>query len=210
MTIEDLTDSMVSHENKAKADGYQLIIGIDEAGRGPLAGPVVAAAVYVSNFDFSCRIDDSKTLTAVQREKAFDEIIANCDFGIGLMNEAVIDEHNILQATLMAMRAAVVDLATQMPLVEPNVCLLVDGNQFVCDLPYAYRTIVGGDRQSFSIACASILAKVTRDRLLTAYDKVFPEYGFARHKGYPTKAHKQAIATHGLSPIHRRTFRYVA
>lgn len=210
MNIEGLKNSMLFHEQKAKTDGYSLIIGIDEAGRGPLAGPVVAAAVYVSDFSFSCRIDDSKTLTAAQREKAFDEIVSKCDFGIGLMTEVAIDEHNILQATFMAMKAAVVDLSAQISLADHKVCLLVDGNQFASDLPYACRTIVGGDSQSFSIACASILAKVTRDRLLVEYDKVFPQYGFARHKGYPTKAHKQAIAEHGLSPIHRRTFRHVA
>ncbi len=199
---------MLAHEQKAQADGFELVIGIDEAGRGPLAGPVVAAAVHIHTPHFTYRIDDSKKLTAQQREDCINEIMMNCDFGVGLMNEEMIDKHNILQATFMAMNAAVLDLSQQLPLDSEKVCLLVDGNQFKTDLPYAVRTIVGGDALSLSIACASIIAKVTRDRLLVAYDKVFPQYGFAQHKGYPTKDHKMAIATHGLSPIHRRTFRY--
>ncbi len=199
---------MLAHEQKAKADGFDLVVGIDEAGRGPLAGPVVAAAVCVSDYKFSSRIDDSKKLTEKQRQDAFDEIVANCDFGVGLISEEQIDKHNILQATFMAMKAAILDLAMQVQLRADKVCLLIDGNQFSSDLPYAHRTIVGGDAQSLSIACASIVAKVTRDRLLMSYDKIFPEYGFAKHKGYPTKEHKKAIALHGLSPIHRRTFRH--
>ncbi len=199
---------MLVHEHKAKADGFDFVVGIDEAGRGPLAGPVVAAAVCINEHDFSCRIDDSKKLNEKQRHDAFDEILANCDFGVGLISEEQIDKYNILQATFMAMKAAVLDLAMQVQLKPDKVCLLIDGNQFSCDLPYAHRTIVGGDSQSLSIACASIIAKVTRDRLLVAYDKIFPEYGFAQHKGYPTKEHKKAIALHGLSPIHRRTFRH--
>ncbi|MCC6758880.1 MAG: ribonuclease HII [Candidatus Omnitrophica bacterium] len=201
---------MLAHEDQAKADGFDLVIGIDEAGRGPLAGPVVAAAVHINDLNFSCKIDDSKKLTHQQREDALNEIMMKCDFGVGIMTEAVIDEHNILQSTFMAMKAAVLDLADNMELPVHRVCLLVDGNRCKSDLPYAVRTIIGGDAQSFSIACASIIAKVTRDRLLNEYDKVFPQYGFAKHKGYPTKEHKDAIREHGLSPIHRRTFRHVA
>lgn len=199
---------MLAHETQARAEGFDLIIGIDEAGRGPLAGPVVAAAVHINDINFSTRIDDSKILSHKQREQAFDEIMGKCDFGVGLMSEAIIDEHNILQATFMAMNAAVLDLISHLPLGERKTCLLIDGNRFVSDLPYAKRTIIGGDAQSLSIACASIIAKVTRDRLLLAYDEVFPQYGFAKHKGYPTLDHKRAIAQYGLSPIHRRTFRY--
>ena len=199
---------MLAHEQQAQKDGFDLVIGIDEAGRAPLAGPVVAAAVCVRDHHFSRRIDDSKKLTAKQRQDAFDEIVEHCDFGVGLISEQQIDTHNILQATFMAMNAAVLDLAMSLKLDPSKVCLLVDGNRFTTHLPYAYRTIIGGDAQSLSIACASILAKVTRDRLLVAYDKIFPQYGFAKHKGYPTKDHKKAIALHGLSPIHRRTFRH--
>lgn len=200
---------MLAHEHKAKKDGFEIIVGIDEAGRGPLAGPVVAAAVCISDHHFFSRIDDSKILTEKQREAAFDEIVTKCDFGVGLMDEAAIDQHNILKATFKAMREAVMDLSRQIRLPKEKVCLLVDGPVFESDLPYEVRTITGGDGVSLSIACASIVAKVTRDRLLLAYDKFFPEYGFARHKGYPTKEHKQAIAKHGLCPIHRRTFNYV-
>jgi ribonuclease HII len=205
-----INSKMLAHEDQAKTDGFDLIIGIDEAGRGPLAGPVIAAAVHINDFNFSCRIDDSKKLTHLQRQEALAEILMKCDFGVGIMTETVIDEHNILQATFMAMRAAVLDLAENMVLEPHRVCLLVDGNRFKSDLPYTVRTIIGGDAQSCSIACASIIAKVTRDRLLDEYDKVFPQYGFAKHKGYPTKEHKEAIREHGLSPIHRRTFRHVA
>jgi ribonuclease HII len=200
---------MLVHEQKAREEGFDLLVGIDEAGRGPLAGPVVAAAVCINEHHFSCRIDDSKKLTEKNRQDAFDEIVANCDFGVGIISEEQIDKHNILQATFMAMKAAILDLAMQVQLKPDKVCLLIDGNQFTSDLPYAHRTIVGGDAQSLSIACASIIAKVTRDRLLVEYDKIFPQYGFAKHKGYPTKEHKKAIALHGLSPIHRRSFRHV-
>ncbi len=199
---------MLIHEQKAKDDGFDLVVGVDEAGRGPLAGPVVAAAVCINDYKFSCRVDDSKKLTEKKRQDAFDEIVANCDFGVGLISEDQIDKHNILQATFMAMKAAVLDLAMQVQLKPDKVCLLIDGNQFTSDLPYSHRTIVGGDAQSLSIACASIVAKVTRDRLLLSYDKIFPQYGFAKHKGYPTKDHKKAIELYGLSPIHRRTFRH--
>ena len=202
-----INTTMFAHENQAKAEGFDLIIGIDEAGRGPLAGPVVAAAVYINDSNFACRIDDSKKLTHEQREEALHEIIYKCDFGVGMMNENVIDEHNILQATFMAMKAAVLDLSANMPFEERTVCLLIDGNQFKCDLPYHSRTITRGDAKSLSIACASIIAKVTRDRLLVEFDKIFPQYGFAKHKGYCTREHQEAIIKHGLSPIHRRTFR---
>ncbi len=201
---------MLDHERKAQKDGFDFIIGIDEAGRGPLAGPVVAAAVHICDFNFQCRIDDSKKLSNRQREEAALEIMTNCDFGVGVIDETLIDRHNILQAAFMAMKAAVLDLTLPQSLHEHKVCLLVDGNRFKCDLPYAHRTIVKGDAQSLSIACASILAKVTRDRLLMAFDKIFPEYGFAKHKGYGTKIHKQAIRKYGLSPIHRKTFSYAS
>jgi len=207
---EGRNNKMLAHEDQAKADGFDLVVGIDEAGRGPLAGPVVAAAVYINDLIFSCKIDDSKKMSPHQREDAILEIMMKCDFGVGIMTEGIIDEHNILQATFMAMKAAVVDLSANMTLPPHRVCLLVDGNRFKCDLPYASRMIVGGDAQSLSIACASIIAKVTRDRLLVEYDKIFPEYGFAKHKGYGTKQHREAIGKHGLSPIHRRTFCHAA
>ncbi|MCA9408192.1 MAG: ribonuclease HII [Candidatus Omnitrophica bacterium] len=192
---------------------FKLLIGIDEAGRGPLAGPVVAAAVAVLDYSFKSKIADSKTITAKQREQAFLEIFEKGYVGLGIINEAVIDQVNILEATYVAMATAVRQLLTKIPgemLSEidapQKICMLVDGNRFKSDLPYVCKTIVGGDRKSFSIACASIIAKVTRDRILATYDKVFPQYGFKKHKGYPTAEHRKAIKTFGPSLIHRKSF----
>lgn len=180
-----------------------------------MAGPVVAAAVLLHNYQFKNRIADSKKLTPHQREKAFDEIMSKAYVGIGIMNEGCIDLHNILEASFLAMDNAVLDLVSHIPKnllngdIEKKACLLIDGNRFQSRLPYDFRTIIHGDDVSISIACASILAKVTRDRMLNAYDKIFPEYGFKQHKGYPTKKHKAAIKEHGLSVIHRRSFKHV-
>lgn len=191
------------------------MIGIDEAGRGPLAGPVVAAAVSLRTTHFSSKIGDSKSLTPAQRERACGEIWEKADVGIGVISETVIDRLNILQATFFAMANAVNQLTARLPedsrpiAGDPgNVLLLVDGNLFRSELPYAYQTIVKGDSLSMSIACASIVAKVYRDRVLQAYDRIFPQYGFALHKGYPTLKHRAAIKQHGLSLIHRRSFQF--
>lgn len=203
---------MLTLETDLKAKGYKLIIGIDEAGRGPLAGPVVAAAVVLQQQNFSTQINDSKKLTPKQRLNAFQEISDNNIFGIGIMAESIIDDVNILQATFLAMTRAVEQLIIRLPenmrvgLNPQDVCLLVDGPYFKSDLPYHVKTIVDGDANVLSIACASILAKVTRDRILEGYDQIFPQYGFKKHKGYPTAAHRLAIRTHGLCPIHRRSF----
>ncbi|OGX20119.1 MAG: ribonuclease HII, partial [Omnitrophica WOR_2 bacterium GWC2_45_7] len=192
-----------------------LIIGVDEAGRGPLAGPVVAAAVAVTDPYFVVEIRDSKKMTAQKREEAFHEIQRKAHVGVGIINEGVIDQINILQATFLAMNNAVRQLIYKLPTTENSpkdvfqkVCILVDGNRFQSDLPCRYKTIVGGDELIFSIACASIVAKVTRDRILGIYDQVFPHYGFKQHKGYPTPSHKQAINRFGLSTIHRKTFNF--
>ena len=206
---------MFRFENLARRKGFRLIIGIDEAGRGPLAGPVVASAVCLKKRNFRSKICDSKKINSRQREEAFEEILQNAYVGVGMMNESVIDTENILKATFLAMAQAVRQLIERFPASEieqgnfrNDVCLLVDGNSFKTDLPYAYQTIIGGDDLSASIACASIVAKVTRDRILNIYDRVFPQYGFKQHKGYPTQAHRAAIQTHGLSLIHRKTFRH--
>lgn len=206
---------MLQFERDAQERGFRLIVGIDEAGRGPLAGPVVASAVALKSFQFQNKIADSKELTHQQRESAFPEIMAKAYVGVGIVSETVIDTHNILKATFFAMTRAVADMISRLPGdvsgrddFEKDVLLLVDGNRFESPLPYLCRTIVAGDSLSLSIACASIVAKVTRDRILTEYDKVFPQYGFSRHKGYPTAEHRQAIKKHGLSPIHRKTFRH--
>jgi ribonuclease HII len=202
---------MTHFEDLAKKDGFGLVIGIDEAGRGPLAGPVVAAAVSLRTYQFSSKIDDSKKLSDLQREVAFIEIAEKADVGIGIINSRVIDEVNILQATFLAMNRAVEDLVERSKTSLPagKVKLFIDGNRFRTNLPYRYETVVKGDEKVMSIACASIIAKVTRDRILTIYDKVFPQYGFKQHKGYPTAVHRKAIEEHGPSEIHRRSFQLI-
>ncbi len=204
---------MLYHETQAQKQGLRFVLGIDEAGRGPLAGPVVAAAVCLKKSRFKNTINDSKQLTPEQREAAFHEIFDNAYVGIGIMNEVVIDAVNILNASHLAMDMAVNQLVRRMPrdiVAETNfdrqVMLLIDGNIFRTTLVYQYKTIIEGDCKSLSIACASIIAKVTRDRILRVYDKIFPQYGFAQHKGYPTEDHRMAIKKHGASIIHRRSF----
>ena len=204
---------MLTFENEVKATGFKWIIGIDEAGRGPLAGPVVASAVLLRSTSFENKINDSKKMTELQRERAFFEIFENAYVGIGMMSEAVIDSVNILQATFLAMTSAVRQLVVSLPKdvagvegFERQVMLLIDGPHFKSDLPYRFRPIIDGDAHSLSIACASIIAKVYRDRILKTYDSVYPQYGFKTHKGYPTASHRKAILENGLSPIHRRTF----
>ncbi|OGX33960.1 MAG: ribonuclease HII [Omnitrophica WOR_2 bacterium RIFCSPHIGHO2_02_FULL_52_10] len=203
------------YEDEIKAKGFNLIVGVDEAGRGPLAGPVVAAAVALKDHEqLQSKVDDSKALTPEQREKAFREIYDKAYVGVGIMSEAVIDRSNILEATFLAMANAVENLVIQFstkvnrdPAFFHDICLLIDGPLFKTQLPYKYQTIVQGDKHVLSIACASIVAKVTRDRILNVYDKVFPEYGFRQHKGYATLQHRRAIDEHGFSLIHRRTFK---
>ena len=202
---------MMEYETQALNQGLRFIFGVDEAGRGPLAGPVVAAAVCLKTFDFDNRIDDSKAVTPKGRLKAFDEIYQKSYVGIGIMSETVIDHVNILKATYLAMDAALRQVMLQIEgssLQDFNqqVLVLVDGNGFRSALPYKTRLIIGGDAQSISIAAASIIAKVYRDRVMEGYHQVFPQYGFNQHKGYPTAGHRQAILKHGPSLIHRRSF----
>ena len=204
---------MLTFENEARLAGFLWVIGIDEAGRGPLAGPVVASAVLLRNTSFENKINDSKKMTERQRERAFFEIFDNAYVGIGVMSEAVIDSKNILQATFLAMASAVRQLVVALPQdvagvqgFDRHVLLLIDGPHFKTDLSYAFRPIIDGDARSLSIACASIVAKVYRDRILRTYDSIYPQYGFKTHKGYPTASHRKAILENGLSPIHRRTF----
>jgi ribonuclease HII len=189
---------------------------LDEAGRGPLAGPVVAAAVALKTCRFKTEVRDSKQMSAAARERAFHEIFENAVVGIGSIGPGVIDEVNISRATFYAMHNAVLQLLSRLPRagaspahLRKKVFLLIDGNRFQTDLPYAYRTIVSGDSRSLSVACASVVAKVYRDRVLSAYDRVFPQYGFRRHKGYPTLEHRRALKRYGPSVIHRLTFQGV-
>ncbi|MEI8133541.1 MAG: ribonuclease HII [bacterium] len=192
------------------ADGKSAIIGIDEAGRGPLAGPVVAAAVVLpltGKLPRNCfGLDDSKKLSHSEREELFNFV---CDhalgYGVGIIEASEIDEINILRATMKAMTFAVNDLLTKSPLIRPDM-LLVDGNYFRTELPYPFRTVVHGDAHSPSIAAASIVAKVTRDRIMEKLHEEHPKYNFKQNKGYGTQAHRDAIAQHGRCPEHRKTF----
>lgn len=187
-------------ERRAKAEGFSAICGIDEAGRGPLAGPVCAAAVILP---FGCEIDglnDSKKLTEKKREALFEVVQERAlAYSIALVDHKIIDEINILEATFLAMRQAAEGLQI------PADYALVDGNRSK-GLSIPHVCVVGGDAKSPSIAAASILAKVTRDRLMLDYAAQYPEYLFEKHKGYGTKAHYEAILAHGPSPIHRMTF----
>lgn len=193
---------LLKPEKRLRARGFRDIAGVDEAGRGPLAGPVVAGAVIIHDTSFSVRIDDSKKLSPRERDRAYEEILSRASVGIGIVDEKGIDALNIYQATRQAMALAVARLPRQ-----PDY-ILIDGTmRFPADCPS--ESIVAGDSKSLSIAAASIVAKVTRDRIMIAFDRTYPQYGFARHKGYPTAYHKEALAAHGPSPLHRLTFRPV-
>jgi ribonuclease HII len=188
-------------EKRLRERGFVRIAGVDEAGRGPLAGPVVAAACILPEGAVFQDLNDSKQLNPVQRERLFGQITAcpNILFGIGRASVEEIDRHNILQATFLAMQRAVDALST-----APDY-LLIDGNQLPV-FRVAAEAIVEGDAKSISIAAASILAKVTRDRLMVAWDGSWPQYGFGQHKGYGTKQHLEALRQFGPCPLHRKTF----
>lgn len=191
-------------ELEARRCGYRRIAGLDEAGRGPLAGPVVASAVVLPT---RCRLigcDDSKQLSELERERLYHVIIKRAvGIGIGSATEQEIDRLNILEATRLAMHRAVAGLSPQ-----PD-CLLIDAISLLgCAIPI--RSIIKGDALCLSVAAASIVAKVTRDRLMAEYHRLYPHYNFLSHKGYSTEEHLQQLATHGPCPIHRRTFEPVA
>ena len=182
------------------AQNIEHIAGVDEAGRGPLAGPVVAAAVIFPKKFVMDGVDDSKKLSARKREELFLMISQQAmSVGVGIIDHKEIDRINILQATHVAMRKALENLT-----VKPDY-VLVDGNSFKHDT-LRFQNIIGGDAKSFTIAAASIIAKVTRDRLMCELDACFPQYGFARHKGYGTPQHIEAIRTYGICEIHRKSF----
>ena len=190
---------MLQYERNLWNEGKKYVAGLDEAGRGPLAGPVVAAAVVFYENPQISMINDSKKLTEEIREYLFDLILNETLCGIGAAEVGEIDRINIYQASFLAMDRALENLDTQ-----PE-HLLVDGRAFPRnDIPFT--TIVKGDSISYSVAAASILAKVTRDRMMREYDQEFPQYGFANHKGYATREHLDAIEEFGYCPIHRRSF----
>jgi ribonuclease HII len=192
-----------SFEKKALQKGFSTIAGIDEAGRGPLAGPVVSAAVILPVSFQVPGVIDSKKLTPKRRfylyEKIYDTAVS---IGIGIVDPLEIDRINILQASLTAMAAAVENLVPR-----PD-CLLIDGT-FSISSSLPQKVIPKGDTLSISIAAASIVAKVTRDRLMDRYHQDYPQFGFSKHKGYPTKSHKEAIRQFGCCPIHRKSFKGV-
>ncbi len=190
-------------ETKAARKGFKRIAGIDEAGRGPLAGPVAAAAVVLPSSFSVPGVTDSKKLTSKTRDRLFDEIYEDAlAVGIGIVDPVEIDRINILQSSLLAMTIAVKNLHP-----EPDY-LLIDGT-FTIDVDLPREAITKGDSRSVSIAAASIVAKVTRDRLMLRYHEEFPEYDFANNKGYPTRAHKETIRKIGHCRIHRLSFKGV-
>lgn len=193
-------DNMLKYENEAYSKGYNYVCGVDEAGRGPLCGPVVAAAVILDKDAHLEGVNDSKKLSEKKREKLFDDIMEKAvAVGIGISDVDMIEKINILNATKEAMKEAISNLN-----VKPDF-VLIDGNQDI-KIDIDRTTVISGDALSQSIAAASIIAKVTRDRMLREYDKEYPEYGFAKHKGYGTKMHIEAIKQYGLTPIHRPSF----
>lgn len=198
--ISENFQNLLSFERDLTKKGYKLIGGIDEAGRGPLAGPVVAACVILDIDLPILGIDDSKKLSKSQRESLYLEIKKNAiAIGIGIVDNKVIDEINILRASLEAMIQAVKNLP-----IKPDF-LLIDG-QFYPEIDFPKQAIIGGDSKSLSIASASIIAKVTRDKIMLELDKIYPQYGFSRNKGYPTKEHISALKKYGPCDIHRKTF----
>ncbi len=215
-------EAFFDFEKSRKAEGTTCIVGIDEAGRGPLAGPVVAAvAAYRDQAGFAVPeesekifrfVRDSKKLSEKKREEMFGFIHERFVIGVGIVPAGTIDRMNILEATFLAMKEALSDFrrrakAAGMP--TDGLLLLVDGNQEIPNLSVAQETVVGGDAIVRSIAAASIVAKVTRDRMMLTYDTEYPAYGFAGHKGYGTKAHMDALRRHGACPIHRMSFKPV-
>ena len=200
--VEELERLKKMHEFEDQYSEYEYIAGIDEAGRGPLAGPVVAASVILPKDCEILYLNDSKQLSAKRRDELFDEIKQKAiAYGIGIVSQGRIDDINILQATYEAMREAIGRMSEKQ---NPDL-LLVDAVH-IPDVDIKQVGIVKGDAKSVSIAAASILAKVTRDRFMVEMDKLYPEYGFASHKGYGSKFHIEAIKKYGASPIHRQTF----
>jgi len=196
-------------EQNAASRGYRCVAGIDEAGRGPLAGPVVSAAVVLPKHFRAPGLTDSKKISFGKRNHFYNEIYREAiGVGIGIVDPIHIDRYNILNATLLSMAFAATNLT------PPPDYLLIDGpyripSDRLWNTMIKQNAVIRGDLKSISISAASIVAKVTRDRLMAQYHEAYPHYGFARHKGYPTQAHKEALRIHGCCPIHRKTFKGV-
>lgn len=197
---------MIQEEKRLWKKGFNFVVGIDEAGRGPLAGPVIAAAVLINKNDFQLLkrnklIRDSKQLSEKQRNEAYQLLNNKIEWGIGLVSEKTIDRINILNATKKAMEKALKDLnkKTKIDFV------LIDGN-ISLNIEYNQKSIIKGDQKVLSCSAASIMAKVYRDKIMIKYDKKYPDYGFKKHKGYGTKEHYRNIRKKGICPLHRKSF----
>jgi ribonuclease HII len=200
--MKEFRERWLLYEEKAYGEGYRLVGGVDEAGRGPIAGPLVASAVILPKGVEILGIDDSKRLSPSRRKALYEEITkVAISWGVGIVDHEYIDKTSILKATQKAILLALKALDP-----SPDF-ILVDGT-FIVDCPIPQISIKKGDSISQSIAAASIISKVTRDRLMEKYDLEYPQYGFARHKGYPTPSHYEAILRYGLCEIHRRSFKY--
>jgi ribonuclease HII len=199
-------ESLFSFDKKLKPYNSKkfCLIGIDEAGRGPLAGPVVASAVFLPPNFFDPHLNDSKQLSAHVRKKVYHHLIQKVRWSIGSTSASCIDSINVLQATYSAMRSALSNLLRQNPDIQPDL-VIVDGRP-IPHLEFDQRGIIKGDSKSASIAAASVIAKVWRDKMMTALDRFYPQYGFSRHKGYGTEFHIKKLREFGPSPYHRKTF----
>ena len=191
----------IEEEIYNKNSNIEYICGIDEAGRGPLAGPVVVASVIMPRDSMIEGVNDSKKVSEKKREEIYQKIVEEAiSYGVGIIDQDKIDEINILNATKLGLTTSIKELK-----VKPNI-ILVDALKGIDTLGIPYEPIIKGDAKTYSIAAASIIAKVTRDRIMRQWDEIYPMYGFEKHKGYGTAAHIQAIKEYGLCPIHRKSF----
>lgn len=198
---EERLKQLKEYENQLRSKGFEFICGIDEAGRGPLAGPVVVASVIMPADSIIEGVNDSKKVSEKKREKLYDLILEEAiSYGVGIIGQDEIDDINILNATKKGLTMSLKELDKKPDLI------IVDALTHIDTLGIPYESIIKGDAKCYSIAAASIIAKVTRDRIMREWDKVYPQYGFATHKGYGTAAHIKAIKEYGPCPLHRKTF----
>lgn len=197
--------NLKKYENNLYGEGYGLICGIDEAGRGPLAGPVAVSAVVMKPDSMLEWVNDSKKVTEKRREILYEKIIEDSlAWSVQLVTQQEIDNINILEATKKGLSLAIKDIMNQLEK-KPDI-IIVDALREIETFGIPYQSIIKGDATCYSISCASILAKVTRDRIMKQWDEVYPQYGFAKHKGYGTAQHILAIKEYGACPLHRRSF----